>query len=88
MNDNSMTSDNSNKLRDLLTAVFLLDPEQFRFETTREEVETWDSLGVVSLAVGIQDTFGVHLKPEEALSLKSFQQIVAVLSEKGVSFAA
>jgi len=87
MNDNSMTSDNSNKLRDLLTAVFLLDPEQFRFETTREEVETWDSLGVVSLAVGIQDTFGVHLKPEEALSLKSFQQIVAVLSEKGVSFA-
>jgi acyl carrier protein len=87
MNDNT-TSDNRNKLRDLLTAVFLLDPEQFRFETTREEVETWDSLGVVSLAVGIQDTFGIHLKPEEALSLKSFQQIIAVLSEKGVSFAA
>ncbi len=88
MNEQNAVSDNRSKLRELLTAVFLLDPQHFRFETTQEEVETWDSLGVVSLAVGIQDTFGIHLKPEEALSLKSFQQIVAVLTEKGVSFAA
>jgi acyl carrier protein len=49
-------------------------------------VETWDSFGVVSLAVGIQETFGYHLSPAEAVGIKSVADIISLLSAKGIKF--
>ena len=49
---------NREKLKELLMDVFLIDSSEFRFDMVREEIESWDSLGVVSMAVGIQETFG------------------------------
>jgi acyl carrier protein len=79
---------NRAKLRELLLDVFLLDPEEFRFDLTRGEIDTWDSLGTVSLAIGIQEVFGHHLTPAEATSLASVEDILAVLRSKGVEFDA
>ena len=77
---------NREKLKDLLMDVFLIDPSDFRFDMMREEIESWDSLGVVSMALGIQETFGYHMKPEEAVAIKGFQQIVELLTTKGIKF--
>lgn len=76
------------KLKQLLLDVFLLTEDQFSFELRKEDVDTWDSLGVVSLAVGIQETFGYHLSPEEATGLGSVHDIVRILSDQGIDFAA
>ena len=46
---------NRDKLRQLILDVFLLDPSEFRFDLRRTEVDTWDSFGLVSLAVGVQE---------------------------------
>jgi acyl carrier protein len=72
------------KLKRVIGDVFLLAPEEFRLDLTREEVDTWDSLGVVSLAVGIQEAFGYHFTPEEATGLRSVQDIVDLLRAKGI----
>jgi acyl carrier protein len=77
---------NRDKLRELLIDIFLLDPSEFRFDLRREEVETWDSFGVVSLAVGVQETFGYHFTPEEATSIRGVDDIMRLLSTKGISF--
>jgi acyl carrier protein len=77
---------NRDELKALLQEVFLLTPEEFRFDMTRDDVETWDSLGVVSLAVGVHETFGYHMTPEEASSLRSFGDVVAILESKGIRF--
>ena len=77
---------NRERLKDLLVDVFLLEPSTFRFNLTREEVDTWDSLGVVAMAVGIQETFGYHMKPEEAVAVKGVQDIINILESKGISF--
>jgi len=77
---------NREKLKDLLMDVFLIDEAQFRFDMMREEIESWDSLGVVSMAVGIQETFGYHMKPEEAIKVKGFQHIIDLLESKGSKF--
>ncbi len=79
-------NDNAEKLEELLIDVFLLEPEEFALSLQRDQVDTWDSLGVVSLAVGVQETFGYHFTPEEATSLDSFQGIVDLLQTKGISF--
>jgi acyl carrier protein len=75
---------NSDKLRDLLLDVFLLNPTEFRFDLTRDDIDTWDSLGVVSLAVGVHETFGYHMTPEEAASLHGVADLVALLRSKGI----
>ena len=45
---------NREKLKNLLIDVFLLTPEEFSFDLTVENIDTWDSLGVVAMAVGVQ----------------------------------
>ena len=77
---------NREKLKDLLMDVFLIEPSEFRFDMMRDEIESWDSLGVVSMALGIQETFGYHMKPEEAVAIKGFQQIIELLDSKGIKF--
>ena len=79
---------NREKLRHLFLDVFLLGPDEFNFDLRRDQVETWDSLGVVSLAVGIQEAFGYHLTPEEALRIREVQDIIDILTARGIPFDA
>jgi acyl carrier protein len=81
-------SNDREKLRDVLLDVFLLSPAEFRFDLTRDDIDTWDSLGVVSLSVGIHETFGYHMTPEEATSLRGVADIMSLLSSKGFDFGA
>ena len=47
---------------------------------------TWDSLGVVSIGVGLTETFGYHPTPAEATALASVEDIVRLLEAKGIVF--
>ena len=77
---------NHEKLRELLIDVFLLDPSEYDVGLTRDDIDTWDSLGVVSMAVGVHETFGHHMSPEEAMGIGSVRDIVTYLRSKGVPF--
>lgn len=77
---------NREQLQKLIQDVFLLDPSEFSFDLRRSAVDTWDSFGVVSLAVGVQQTFGYHFTPDEANGIKGVDDIIRVLSSKGISF--
>jgi acyl carrier protein len=81
-------ANNTEKLTELLTEVFLLEPEEFSLDLKRENVETWDSLGIVAMAVGIQEEFGYHFTPEEATGIESVKDIITILTSKGISFDA
>jgi acyl carrier protein len=79
---------NREKLKNLLIDVFLLEPSTFNFAITRDEVETWDSLGIVAMAVGIHETFGYHFTPDEAMNIRGVQDIIDILAKKGIPFDA
>jgi acyl carrier protein len=78
--------DNRDKLRDLLTDILLLADEEFSYDLKREDVETWDSLAVVAIAAGVEETFGYHLTPEEALAMTGVRDLIATLEREGISF--
>jgi acyl carrier protein len=78
---------NREKLQDLLQDILLLDPSEFRFDLRRDEVETWDSMSVVAIAVGVDETFGYHMSPDEAMRVAGVADIMNILEEKGISFA-
>jgi len=77
---------NREKLKQLLMDVFLLSEEEFTFDLKREDIQTWDSLGVVSIAVGVQETFGYHFSPNQAIGISSVADIIRILSDNGISF--
>ncbi len=78
---------NREKLQDLLQDILLLDPSEFRFDLMRDDVQMWDSLAVVAIAVGVDETFGYHFTPEEAMTIKGVPDIMALLETKSISFA-
>ena len=67
--------------------ILLLDPSEFSFDLKREEIQTWDSMGVVAIAVGVDETFGYHFTPDEAMSLTGVGDIIRILETKDISFA-
>jgi acyl carrier protein len=71
-------------LVDLLSEIFLIDPDPAVLGFTKDEIETWDSLGTVSLAVGVEEEFGYHMTPDEATSLQSVPELILLLETRGV----
>ncbi len=67
--------------------VLLLDESEFGFGMGRDDIQTWDSLAVVAISVGIDEEFGYHFSPEEAMGIKGVPDIIALLESKGISFA-
>ncbi len=79
---------NRDRLREIVIDSLLLDPGEFRPDLTRDQVETWDSLGAVALAAAVEDTFRVHLTPQEADGIRSVPDLVAALTARGVDLDA
>jgi acyl carrier protein len=79
--------ENRQKLRDLLMDVLLLSDQEFTFDLRRDQVETWDSLAIVAIAAGIDETFGYHFTSDEAVSITGVRDIVKILEREGISFA-
>ncbi len=79
-------NENRKKLKSLLLEVFMLNEDEFHFDLKKTDIATWDSLGVVSMAVGIQETFGYHFAPEQAVGIASVSDIIEILTEKGIRF--
>ena len=78
---------NHDKLKELIIDTFLLEESEYSLELKRTEVDTWDSLGIVSMAVGVNEVFGYHFTPDEATGIESVADIVRILETKDISFA-
>lgn len=77
-------TENREKLKQLLLDVFLIAEDEFSFDLTRDRLDTWDSLGVVSLAVAIEEAFGYHMSQAEAVAIRGVPELVALLRSKGI----
>ena len=70
------------KVLEILKDLFELDAVD---ETCSQETcEKWDSMGQLNLGVELESEFDVSLEPEEIGEMKSFNDIVRILKEKGL----
>lgn len=44
----------------------------------------WDSMGQLNLVAELEEAFDISLEPEEIGTMKSFDDIVRILKDKGV----
>lgn len=70
------------RVMNVVADVFGLDRSQVSLKTTKDEVETWDSLNIMHLVIAIESEFAVVLEPEEAGEFLSVEIICAILEEK------
>ena len=68
------------KVLEILKDLFELDAVD---ETCSQKTcEKWDSMGQLNLALELEDAFGVDLEPEEIGEMKSFGDIISLLTKK------
>ncbi len=71
------------KVLEILKDLFELDTvDETCSQTT---CENWDSMGQLNLVVELESEFDVTLEPEEIGEMKSFDDIIKILKNKGVA---
>lgn len=52
---------------------------------SQQSCEAWgDSMGKLNLVAELEETFDISIEPEEIRTIKSYEDIVRLLKEKGV----
>jgi acyl carrier protein len=79
MSKNSTTSE----VLAWIAEIFEEPLENIRPEVTKEEIKSWDSLGVLTLMAGLDENYEILLTEEEILELKSIEDVLTLLRKHG-----
>ncbi len=71
-------------LEELIAAVLDVEPERVTAITTRDEIETWDSLAQLSLVSALEETYDIVFTSAEMQELVSVPVIRTVLRARSV----
>lgn len=66
-----------------LAEIFEESPDYIQPDRLREDVPTWDSVGVLNLMAGVDEKFGVVLSDKEIRAMTKVGDILALLQQKG-----
>ena len=70
------------KVLDILKELFEL--ENVDKSCSQATCEKWDSMGQLNLVVELEDAFSISLEPEDISKMKSYEDIINVLTNKNV----
>ena len=56
---------------------------QITVETSRDQIETWDSLGMLTLMAKLDSEFSILLSDDEIVNFKSVKNIMEVFKRHG-----
>ena len=65
--------------------VFETPAEKIRPETRRDEIDAWDSLGILALMAKMDEDFHILLTDEEIQRLRSVGDIIDFLNQRDAS---
>lgn len=72
-----------NEILNWVAGVFEVPADRIGPETKRDEIEAWDSLGILTLIARMDEDFKVLLTEDEIQQLRSVADIVEVLRQHG-----
>lgn len=70
------------KVQRAFKSAFDVDPKSVTIETTPEDVPAWDSMGHVSLASSLEQTFGFTLDVDDLMEMENVKEICRVVQAK------
>ncbi len=63
-------------------SAFDVDPQSVTLETTASDIPGWDSVGHLSLAGTLEETFGISLDVDDLMEMENVREIVRIVSAK------
>jgi acyl carrier protein len=79
-------SPNEQKLRRVLSALLGVPSDSISDATSKETVDSWDSVKHLNVVLTLEEQFGVSLDEQVALEMENVPQIRAALANCGVAF--
>ncbi len=76
------------QLFSVLAEVLNTSPSELTPDTTRDHLDSWDSLSIINLAIALEGEYGISLSAAEVESLTTVKAILALLDKHGVVIAA
>ena len=81
--ENEMTSISvETVLRQILCDVFLLKNTEISSSLYLSDIETWDSLGFLSLTVAIEEELGCKIDKDDVPQLKTFGDVLSLVESR------
>jgi acyl carrier protein len=77
---------NDQRLKNVLAAVFKINPLEINEESSVDTVERWDSLHHLNLVLALESEFNLSLTEDQSVEILSFPLIKIVLQEYGIKF--
>lgn len=71
-----------NRVKKVLSLVFEKEENYFNELSSPDNVDTWDSIAHINLAVTLEKEFNLELSEEEIMELMNFKLIVLIIKEK------
>lgn len=79
---------NRAELRRIVADVLEVDPELLTPDTDLKEIETFDSVRVLTLMLELDAQMGVKISPEDASKLRYYGDIERIATQQGFALAA
>lgn len=71
-----------NQIKNVMSAVFEMNPGDILDSDTSSTIESWDSLNHMNLIVALEEEFNIRFEDEEIVELTSFVKIEELISSK------
>lgn len=63
------------------SSVFNTDVDKLKITDTKEDIESWDSIGHLQLIMNIESEFGIKLNIEDVVSIDSVEKCVEIVKK-------
>tara|TARA_B100000749_G_C18244465_1_gene389728 strand:+ start:353 stop:580 length:228 start_codon:yes stop_codon:yes gene_type:complete len=70
------------KIRKIMSEVFSVPVESISEESSRQNLESWNSLNHLQMVFALEDEFQITLSPSEATRIIDFQSVKELLNNK------
>mgnify|MGYP000623748511 CR=1 FL=1 len=70
------------RIKKILSIVFVIDESQINDFSSPENVENWDSLGHLNLIVALEEEFELKFTDDEISEMLNFKLIEEILKDK------
>jgi acyl carrier protein len=63
------------------STIFNVDENKIKLTDTKDDIESWDSIGHLQLIMGIEAEFGIRLNTEDVIQIDSVENCVEVVNK-------
>ena len=78
----NLDTDVLGKVRTAFQSAFDIDPQSITINTVPTDVSAWDSMGHVTLATSLEQTFGLTFDVDDLMAMENVKEICRIVRSK------